>query len=197
MPHILSKGVLGIDIIFSYLYVLIATIIWANANITRWLTSFIFMAEDYDQSDYCEFVSPPFIPCSKKKAAQAFTFLVLYVTIFWWSVTYLHERPELTTLQLLHFLRRIPRGVDPLGISEGERHRAPSREARSWGRGWRTGLEPVLDSPTPAATGKPLNISIWSGTQLDLATMMTLVGLSTAGQKLGEDLWIAEAMITW
>jgi len=64
MPHILSKGVLGIDIIFSYL----------------WLTSFIFMAEDYDQSDYCEFVSPPFIPCSKKKAAQAFTFLVFFFT---------------------------------------------------------------------------------------------------------------------
>jgi hypothetical protein len=38
------------------------------------------MAENYDNS-YCEFVAPPFFPCSKKKAAQAFTFLTLYVTI--------------------------------------------------------------------------------------------------------------------
>ncbi|OXV10780.1 hypothetical protein Egran_01459 [Elaphomyces granulatus] len=63
MPHILSKGVLAIDIIFSYL----------------WLTSFIFMAENYDNS-YCEFVAPPFFPCSKKRAAQAFTFLAFFFT---------------------------------------------------------------------------------------------------------------------
>jgi len=64
MPHILSKGVLGTDIVFSYL----------------WLTSFIFMAEDYDHTDSCDFVSPPFISCSKKRAAQAFTFLAFFFT---------------------------------------------------------------------------------------------------------------------
>lgn len=126
MPHILSKGVLAIDIIFSYLYVwAVAFFIWSRADIVRWLTSFIFMAENYDNS-YCEFVAPPFFPCSKKRAAQAFTFLALYVTILWRSGADLHERPELTTLQLLHFPRHVPRGVVPLGISEGERDRDPS-----------------------------------------------------------------------
>jgi len=64
MPHILSKVVLGIDIVFSYL----------------WLTSFIFMAEDYDHSGFCDFASPPFISCPKKRTAQAFTFLAFFFT---------------------------------------------------------------------------------------------------------------------
>jgi hypothetical protein len=43
------------------------------------LTSFIFQSQDYDFG-FCELANPPGVSCSKKHAAQAFTFLVLYVS---------------------------------------------------------------------------------------------------------------------
>lgn len=64
MPNILSKFVLGIDIIFSYL----------------WLTSFIFTAQDYNWHHQCLANTPPGISCSKKKASEAFTFLAFFFT---------------------------------------------------------------------------------------------------------------------
>ncbi|PYH97483.1 hypothetical protein BO71DRAFT_318317 [Aspergillus ellipticus CBS 707.79] len=65
MPHALSKFVLGIDLVFSYL----------------WLTSFIFAAQDYNWHN-CFFDSPPGISCSKKKANEAFIFLAFIFTFF-------------------------------------------------------------------------------------------------------------------
>lgn len=44
----------------------------------RWLTSFIFAAQDYNLNN-CFFEAPPGISCSRKKANEAFIFLALYV----------------------------------------------------------------------------------------------------------------------
>ncbi|KAF4267292.1 hypothetical protein KXW98_007766 [Aspergillus fumigatus] len=63
MPTALSKFVLAIDVIFSYL----------------WLTAFIFAAQDYNEQN-CYFNSPPFVGCSKKKANEAFIFLAFFFT---------------------------------------------------------------------------------------------------------------------
>ncbi|OOQ83536.1 hypothetical protein PEBR_35407 [Penicillium brasilianum] len=65
LPSALSKFVLLIDVIFSYL----------------WLTAFIFAAQDYNEHS-CYFNAPPGISCSRKKANEAFIFLALYVCFF-------------------------------------------------------------------------------------------------------------------
>ncbi|KAL1867378.1 hypothetical protein Plec18167_008649 [Paecilomyces lecythidis] len=64
LPNVLSKFVLAIDIIFSYL----------------WLTAFIFAAQDYDWRN-CNTRAPPGNGgCSKKKANEAFIFLAFFFT---------------------------------------------------------------------------------------------------------------------
>ncbi|RLL95152.1 hypothetical protein CFD26_103043 [Aspergillus turcosus] len=63
MPTFLSKFVLAIDVIFSYL----------------WLTAFIFAAQDYNEQN-CYLHAPPFLDCSKKKANEAFIFLAFFFT---------------------------------------------------------------------------------------------------------------------
>ncbi|KAI2786932.1 hypothetical protein POX_g09329 [Penicillium oxalicum] len=65
LPNKLSKGVLMIDIIFSYL----------------WLTAFIFAAQDYSRNS-CYLSSPPGFSCRKKYANQAFIFLAFIFTFF-------------------------------------------------------------------------------------------------------------------
>ncbi|KAI9043228.1 uncharacterized protein KD926_004412 [Aspergillus affinis] len=65
MPTALGKIVLLIDVVFSYL----------------WLTSFIFAAQDYNESN-CFWNSPPGETCSKKKANEAFIFLAFIFTFF-------------------------------------------------------------------------------------------------------------------
>ncbi|KAJ5826120.1 hypothetical protein N7474_003258 [Penicillium riverlandense] len=65
LPVAVDKFVLGIDVIFSYL----------------WLTSFIFAALDYSQGD-CFLNSPPNLGCSRKKANEAFIFLAFITTFF-------------------------------------------------------------------------------------------------------------------
>ncbi|KAE8354381.1 membrane-associating domain-containing protein [Aspergillus coremiiformis] len=63
MPTALSKFVLLIDVVFSYL----------------WLTAFIFAAQDYNRHN-CFYRAPPGISCSKKKANEAFIFLTFIFT---------------------------------------------------------------------------------------------------------------------
>lgn len=63
LPRILGRVVMGIDIIFSYL----------------WLTSFIFAAQDYNTGN-CLLSQPPFVSCSKKRASEAFIFLAFFFT---------------------------------------------------------------------------------------------------------------------
>ncbi|KAH8689971.1 hypothetical protein BGW36DRAFT_307305 [Talaromyces proteolyticus] len=65
MPTMLSKFVVLIDLVFSYL----------------WLTAFIFTAEDFDRG-FCYIAEAPGVSCSKKHAAQAFTFLAFIFTFF-------------------------------------------------------------------------------------------------------------------
>ncbi|CEJ61614.1 hypothetical protein PMG11_10144 [Penicillium brasilianum] len=65
LPSALSKFVLLIDVIFSYL----------------WLTAFIFAAQDYNEHS-CYFNAPPGISCSRKKANEAFIFLAFIFTFF-------------------------------------------------------------------------------------------------------------------
>ncbi|PLB44902.1 hypothetical protein P170DRAFT_367107 [Aspergillus steynii IBT 23096] len=65
MPTALGKFVLLIDVVFSYL----------------WLTSFIFAAQDYNESN-CYWNSPARESCSKKKANEAFIFLAFIFTFF-------------------------------------------------------------------------------------------------------------------
>jgi hypothetical protein len=77
MPNILSKFVVLIDMVFSYLYVDYETPpLGILLTCRRWLTSFIFTSQDYDFGS-CTFANPAGVACSKKKAAQAFTFLTL------------------------------------------------------------------------------------------------------------------------
>ncbi|RJE24721.1 hypothetical protein PHISCL_02930 [Aspergillus sclerotialis] len=61
----LGGMVLGIDIIFSYL----------------WLTAFIFAAQDYNWQN-CFTHAPPGIGCSRKHANEAFIFLAFIFTFF-------------------------------------------------------------------------------------------------------------------
>ncbi|KAJ5118291.1 uncharacterized protein N7443_007220 [Penicillium atrosanguineum] len=63
LPTALSKFVLAIDVIFSYL----------------WLTAFIFAAQDYNWH-LCYFHSPAGIPCGRKYANEAFMFLAFFFT---------------------------------------------------------------------------------------------------------------------
>lgn len=65
LPTALSKFVLLIDVIFSYL----------------WLTAFIFAAQDYNQHS-CYFSSPPGVTCGRKKANESFIFLAFVFTFF-------------------------------------------------------------------------------------------------------------------
>ncbi|KAJ5152622.1 uncharacterized protein N7482_009100 [Penicillium canariense] len=65
LPTALSKFVLLIDVIFSYL----------------WLTAFIFAAQDYNEHS-CYFNAPPGIPCGRKKANESFIFLAFIFTFF-------------------------------------------------------------------------------------------------------------------
>ncbi|KAL4945795.1 hypothetical protein BDV06DRAFT_219036 [Aspergillus oleicola] len=62
-PNMLSRFVLGIDVVFSYL----------------WLTAFIFAAQDYNWHN-CYLNAPPFLGCSRKKANEAFIFLAFIFT---------------------------------------------------------------------------------------------------------------------
>ncbi|KAJ5985598.1 hypothetical protein N7499_008114 [Penicillium canescens] len=65
LPSALSKFVLLIDVVFSYL----------------WLTAFIFAAQDYN-SRWCYFTLPSGIGCQYKKANEAFIFLAFIFTFF-------------------------------------------------------------------------------------------------------------------
>ncbi|KAJ5376044.1 hypothetical protein N7509_012930 [Penicillium cosmopolitanum] len=65
LPTALSKFVLLIDVIFSYL----------------WLTAFIFAAQDYNQHS-CYLSSPPGVTCGRKKANESFIFLAFIFTFF-------------------------------------------------------------------------------------------------------------------
>ncbi|KKK18107.1 hypothetical protein P175DRAFT_0282277 [Aspergillus ochraceoroseus IBT 24754] len=65
MPNALSRFVLIIDVVFSYL----------------WLTSFIFAAQDYNWHN-CYWDAPASMGCSKKKANEAFIFLAFIFTFF-------------------------------------------------------------------------------------------------------------------
>ncbi|RHZ47212.1 hypothetical protein CDV55_100782 [Aspergillus turcosus] len=65
MPHRLSRFVLPIDVIFSYL----------------WLTAFVFAAQDYNWHD-CRVNSPPGARCALKKANESFIFLAFIFTFF-------------------------------------------------------------------------------------------------------------------
>ncbi|KAJ5949807.1 hypothetical protein N7454_001391 [Penicillium verhagenii] len=60
-PAFLSKVVIPIDLVFSYL----------------WLTAFVFAAQDYNWHS-CYFHSPPGVTCQRKRANEAFIFLALY-----------------------------------------------------------------------------------------------------------------------
>ncbi|KAJ5241691.1 uncharacterized protein N7469_000018 [Penicillium citrinum] len=67
LPTALSKFVLLIDVVFSYL----------------WLTAFIFAAQDYNKSKtLCYFNSPPGVTCPRKKANESFIFLAFIFTFF-------------------------------------------------------------------------------------------------------------------
>ncbi|KAF7183706.1 hypothetical protein CNMCM7691_004056 [Aspergillus felis] len=65
IPDKLSKIVLPIDIIFSYL----------------WLTAFVFAAQDYNWHN-CAVNAPPGASCSIKKANESFIFLAFIFTFF-------------------------------------------------------------------------------------------------------------------
>ncbi|EAW13514.1 uncharacterized protein ACLA_055620 [Aspergillus clavatus NRRL 1] len=64
MPSALSRFVLAIDVIFSYL----------------WLTAFIFAAQDYSWHA-CFWNAPPGLACSRKRANEAFIFLAFFFTL--------------------------------------------------------------------------------------------------------------------
>ncbi|KAH1316572.1 hypothetical protein KXX16_001618 [Aspergillus fumigatus] len=65
MPTRLSRFVLPIDVIFSYL----------------WLTAFIFAAQDYNWHN-CAVNAPPGASCALKKANESFIFLAFIFTFF-------------------------------------------------------------------------------------------------------------------
>lgn len=64
LPRALSRFVLLIDMVFSYL----------------WLTAFIFSAQDYNWHS-CYLNAPPGMNCSRKKANEAFIFLAFIFTV--------------------------------------------------------------------------------------------------------------------
>ncbi|KAJ5467934.1 hypothetical protein N7475_005686 [Penicillium sp. IBT 31633x] len=64
-PSALSRLVLAIDVIFSYL----------------WLTAFIFSAQDYS-TRRCSFTKPYGVNCHHKRANEAFIFLAFILTFF-------------------------------------------------------------------------------------------------------------------
>jgi hypothetical protein len=77
MPTRLSKFVLPIDIIFSYLYVKLPfRHLCCGTNVLRWLTAFIFAAQDYNWHN-CSVNAPPGASCALKKANESFIFLAL------------------------------------------------------------------------------------------------------------------------
>lgn len=76
VPNILSRFVLLIDIVFSYLYVLTKKNVGMPANPFRWLTAFIFTAQDFQYGN-CLAKNPAGVSCSKKRAAESFTWLAL------------------------------------------------------------------------------------------------------------------------
>lgn len=80
MPSSLSRFVLAIDVVFSYLYVNNHIIIYIEvSNIhSSWLTAFIFAAQDYSGSQ-CFSAIPAGLGCKRKRANEAFIFLALYV----------------------------------------------------------------------------------------------------------------------
>ncbi|KXG48537.1 uncharacterized protein PGRI_024070 [Penicillium griseofulvum] len=65
LPSSLSRFVLAIDVVFSYL----------------WLTAFIFSAQDYSGSR-CYYANPAGIGCKRKRANEAFIFVAFIFTIF-------------------------------------------------------------------------------------------------------------------
>ncbi|KAJ5885467.1 hypothetical protein N7495_009977 [Penicillium taxi] len=65
LPKALSKFVLLIDLVFSYL----------------WLTAFIFSAQDYNEFS-CGADAPPGIKCSIKYANESFIFLAFIFSFF-------------------------------------------------------------------------------------------------------------------
>ncbi|KAJ5188972.1 hypothetical protein N7491_005294 [Penicillium cf. griseofulvum] len=65
LPSSLSKVVLAIDVVFSYL----------------WLTAFIFAAQDYSTSR-CYYAIPAGLGCKRKRANEAFIFLAFIFTFF-------------------------------------------------------------------------------------------------------------------
>ncbi|OQE47330.1 hypothetical protein PENCOP_c001G07562 [Penicillium coprophilum] len=64
-PSSLSRLVLAIDVVFSYL----------------WLTAFIFAAQDYDRGN-CREAIPAGLDCKRKNANEAFIFLAFIFTFF-------------------------------------------------------------------------------------------------------------------
>ncbi|KAJ5384184.1 hypothetical protein N7517_002095 [Penicillium concentricum] len=65
LPSSLSKFVLAIDVVFSYL----------------WLTAFIFAAQDYNRG-HCRSAIPTGIGCKRKWANESFIFLAFIFTFF-------------------------------------------------------------------------------------------------------------------
>ncbi|KAF7713963.1 Uncharacterized protein PECH_000750 [Penicillium ucsense] len=100
VPNSLSKFVLAIDIVFSYL----------------WLTAFIFAAEDYNRKA-CYVNSPPGFSCNKKYANEAFIFLAFIFTFFGMFLkvaglwAYRKERSRATRAGIAHEKRG---STDPL-----------------------------------------------------------------------------------
>lgn len=80
MQTTLGGLVLFVDIVFSYLYAV--PLVYNRISQTdcqRWITSFIFSAQDYNWRN-CFLNAPPGVNCSIKHANEAFIFLSLYVT---------------------------------------------------------------------------------------------------------------------
>ncbi|KAJ5960741.1 uncharacterized protein N7479_007891 [Penicillium vulpinum] len=65
LPSSLSRFVLAIDVVFSYL----------------WLTAFIFAAQDYSTSR-CRSAIPAGLGCKRKRANESFIFLAFIFTFF-------------------------------------------------------------------------------------------------------------------
>lgn len=84
LPTTLSKFVLVIDVIFSYLYASPSHPVQSTPEPIQkltpnsWLTAFIFTAQDYNWH-LCYFHAPPGVSCNTKFANEAFIFLALYV----------------------------------------------------------------------------------------------------------------------
>ena len=80
-PTALSRFVLMIDVVFSYLLVPLISISYnltmsIRLTFSSWLTAFIFAAQDYNWHS-CYFNAPPGVTCGRKKANESFIFLAL------------------------------------------------------------------------------------------------------------------------